>query len=225
MDLHGDEKILYAGNPSWRSQIKGHLLTIVVAILVGAIVVLAADTGIGIGIAIVVLLVGMALLWIERSRTRYVISSHRLHVREGFLAKEVQETRLDRITNVTTSQSVPERLLRIGTVDYDTAGDDGSRFQMTGVPHPDRLVRIVDEAQRAAIRSDREQAARVEARADAEIRRGYDDRGYDDRRDDPRYDDRRRDDRGYDDRPRDDRRYDDRRQDERGGDARYDDRR
>ncbi|MGE4427339.1 MAG: PH domain-containing protein [Solirubrobacteraceae bacterium] len=206
MDLHGDEKILYAGNPSWRSQIKGHLLTILAAILVGAIVVLAVDpVGIGIGIAIAVLLVGMVLLWIERSRTRYVISTHRLHVREGFLAKEVQETRLDRITNVTTSQSVPERLLRIGTVDYDTAGDDGSRFQMTGVPHPDRLVRVVDQAQREALRTDRERAARAEAEADADVRRRYDDRG---------------DDRRYDDRA-----YDERRHDDRGGDARYDDRR
>jgi hypothetical protein len=68
------------------------------------------------------------------------------------------------------NQSVPERLLRIGTVDYDTAGDDGSRFRMVGLPNPDALVRLVDRAQRDAFDRDRERTARAEAEADHQIR-------------------------------------------------------
>ncbi len=172
MDLHPDERILYARTPSWRSQFHKHLGGILAGILVGAIVYLAVDPdwiGILIGIAVVLLVSGY--LWIERSRTKYVVTTHRLRVRNGFISKELQETRLDRIQNVTVNQSVIERLLMIGTVDYDTAGDDGSRFQMTGVPKPDGLVRLVDQAQRAAFEAERRQSALAEAEADDEVRR------------------------------------------------------
>jgi uncharacterized membrane protein YdbT with pleckstrin-like domain len=170
MDLHGDERVIYSSNPSWRSQFGAHVLIVVGAILIGAVVLLAVSPDwIGVAVGIVLAVAGVAWLWVQRSRTTYVITTHRLRVREGFLAKEVQETRLDRIQNVTVSQSVPQRLLRVGTVDYDTAGDDGSRFRMTGVSNPDGVVRIVDRTQRSAIERDQERpaVARVEAGPDA----------------------------------------------------------
>lgn len=171
MDLHDDESILYSTTPSWKSQFGRHTLVLIGAILIGAVVLLAVDPDwIGIVVGIVIALVGTVLLWMERTRTKYVITTHRLRVREGFLAKEVQETRLDRIQNVTVNQSVLDRVLRIGTVDYDTAGDDGSRFQMAGVPEPEQLVRLVDRAHRASLETDRTQAALAEAEADAEVR-------------------------------------------------------
>ncbi|MFA4929571.1 MAG: PH domain-containing protein [Patulibacter sp.] len=172
MELHPDEQILYSKSPSWRNQFGAHGLVLVVAILIGAVVLLAVDPDwIGIVTGIVIALLGTGYLWIERSRTKYVITTHRLHVREGFLSKHVQETRLRRIQNVTINQSVPQRILRVGTVDYDTAGDDdGGRFRMEGVPNPDALIRLVDTAQRRVFDSEREQAARAEAEADAAVR-------------------------------------------------------
>ncbi len=177
MELHPDEQILYSKTPSWRSQFGSHLLVLVVAILIGAVVLLVVDPDwIGIVVGIVIALLGTGWLWIERSRTKYIITSHRLHVREGFLAKHVQETRLRRIQNVSVSQSVPQRILRVGTVDYDTAGDDGGNFQMIGVENPDALIRLVDTAQRKVFDSERTQAARAEAEADAEVRARYEQR-------------------------------------------------
>jgi uncharacterized membrane protein YdbT with pleckstrin-like domain len=174
MELHHDEQILYRKSPSWRNQIGSHVLVLLGAILVGAVVLLAVDPDwIGIVVGIVIALIGTAWLWIERSKTKYIVTTHRLHVREGFLSKHVQETRLRRIQNVSISQSVPQRIMRVGTVDYDTAGggsDDGSSFRMLGVEHPDALVRLVDKAQRAIFDSEREQAARAEAEADAAVR-------------------------------------------------------
>jgi uncharacterized membrane protein YdbT with pleckstrin-like domain len=181
MDLHADERILYAQSPSWRSQFTLHLGALVAAILVGAIVFLAVDPDwIGILVGIAVAVVAVVLLWLERSRTKYVITTHRIHVREGLISKELQETRLDRIQNVTVNQSVAQRLLMIGTVDYDTAGDDGSRFRMEGVPRPQGLVRLVDTAQRDALESERRKAAIAEAEADASVRSRYERGGYDD---------------------------------------------
>lgn len=174
MELHPDEQILYSESPSWRAQFGKHVLMLVAAILVGAVVLLAFDPDwIGIVAGIVIALLGTAYLWFERVRTKYIITTHRLHVREGFLSKHVQETRLRRIQNVSITQTVPQRILRIGTVDYDTAGDNGDHFRMDGVPSPDALIRLVDTAQRNVFDSERQQAARAEAEADAEIRQRH----------------------------------------------------
>ena len=43
-----------------------------------------------------------------------------------------------------------ERLLRVGTVDFDTAGTDDSEFRFVGVSDPNRIAAVVDEAQRQA---------------------------------------------------------------------------
>lgn len=175
MELHPDEQILYSESPSWRAQFGKHVLMLVAAILVGAVVLLALNPDwIGIVAGIVIALLGTGYLWMERIRTKYIITTHRLHVREGFLSKQVQETRLRRIQNVTTNQSVVQRMLGVGTVDYDTAGDDnGDRFRMDGVRNPDALIRLVDKAQRNVFESERLQAARAEAEADAEVRRRH----------------------------------------------------
>ncbi|MEV4419106.1 PH domain-containing protein [Patulibacter sp. NPDC049589] len=177
MDLHDDENVIFSASPSWRSQFGKHVLLVVVAIVVGALVGVIAEAGIGIAVGVVIAILAVGFLWAERSRTTYIVTNQRIQVREGFLSKEVQQTRLDRIQNVTLDQSVPQRLLRIGVVDYDTAGDDGSRFRMIGVSNPDALVRLVDRAQREELDAERQRTARAEAEADAAVQgraRGFD---------------------------------------------------
>jgi uncharacterized membrane protein YdbT with pleckstrin-like domain len=71
-------------------------------------------------------------------------------IRRGILAKRVQQTRIDRVQNVNTNQSLRERLLRVGTVDFDTAGTDDSEFRFVGIADPARVVAAVDRAQRDA---------------------------------------------------------------------------
>ena len=52
--------------------------------------------------------------------------------------------------NVNTSQTFVSRILRVGTVDFDTAGTDDSDFTFTGVGNPHEVVEAVDRAQREA---------------------------------------------------------------------------
>ena len=94
----------------------------------------------------VMVLVGL----VKRQATRYVITSERLHIRHGILSKRTQETRVQRVQNVNTEQSFFERLLQVGTVDFDTAGTDDSEFKFVGVGNPDEVVGAVDRAQREA---------------------------------------------------------------------------
>ena len=98
---------------------------------------------------VLVVLAGFAF----RLSTRYAITNQRLTIRRGILARHVQETRVERVQNVNTNQSVLDRLLRVGAVDFDTAGSDDSDFTFRGVANPERVVRAVDEAHRARERA------------------------------------------------------------------------
>jgi uncharacterized membrane protein YdbT with pleckstrin-like domain len=100
---------------------------------------------VGVGIVILVL-----AGFIRRIATVYTITNQRLRIKRGILSKKVQQTRIDRVQNVNTEQSVMDRLLRVGTVDFDTAGNDDSDFTFRGVSSPARVVEAVDRAQHAA---------------------------------------------------------------------------
>jgi uncharacterized membrane protein YdbT with pleckstrin-like domain len=92
----------------------------------------------------IVILVGL----IRRMATRYVISTERLNIRTGILSKHVQQTNIDRVQNVNTEQTFVDRILRVGAVDFDTAGTDDSDFTFRGVANPGGIVAAVDRAQR-----------------------------------------------------------------------------
>jgi uncharacterized membrane protein YdbT with pleckstrin-like domain len=118
--------------------------------VVGVIVLLVSSTGLGAG----VLAAGVGLVvlagFVKRMATVYTITNQRLRIKRGILSKKIQQTRIDRVQNVNTDQSVIERLLRVGTVDFDTAGTDDSDFTFAGVSSPSRVVEAVDRAQHSA---------------------------------------------------------------------------
>ena len=64
--------------------------------------------------------------------------------------KREQQTRIERVQNVNTSQSFLERVLGVGVVDFDTAGTDDSEFRFVGIADPGSVVVAVDRAQREA---------------------------------------------------------------------------
>ena len=84
--------------------------------------------------------------WFRRVSTVYLISNQRLRISRGVVRRRVQETRLDRVQNVNFDQSVVDRMLRVGTVDFDTAGTDDSEFRFDWVNNPEEVVRSVNDA-------------------------------------------------------------------------------
>ena len=118
--------------------------------VIGVIVLLVSSTGLGVG----VLAAGVGLVvlagFVKRMATVYTITNQRLRIKRGILSKKIQQTRIDRVQNVNTDQSVVERLLRVGTVDFDTAGTDDSDFTFAGVSSPSKVVEAVDRAHHAA---------------------------------------------------------------------------
>ena len=147
MDLHPSEHVIYEGRPSWRSILRFYLLGILAAAAGGAIAGLIwSDPGWGSLIGVVILLIVFVAGWVQRVGTRYFVTNERLHIRRGIVSRRSQETRLERIQNVNTRQGVFERLMRIGTVDFDTAGGSDYDFAFRGVSNPTSVGHAVDQA-------------------------------------------------------------------------------
>jgi uncharacterized membrane protein YdbT with pleckstrin-like domain len=147
MDLRANEHALYEGRPSWRALMSFYLGGIGVAVLVLVILgALAGSWGTAIVIAAVVAGLTLVVGYFRRISTKYLITNQRLRISRGVFRKRVQETRLERVQNVNYEQGVLDRLLGVGTVDFDTAGTDDSEFRFDWVNGPEEVVRAVDRA-------------------------------------------------------------------------------
>lgn len=149
MDLHAGETVIFEGRPSWRSILGFYVTGFVAAVVIGAVVGLAETSGVGVGVFFVLFVVVLIVGLLKRIGTSYTITNERLHIRRGLLSRSVQQTKLERVQNVNTEQSFFQRILQIGTVDFDTAGTDDSDFTFRGVANPDDVVAAVDRAQYA----------------------------------------------------------------------------
>jgi uncharacterized membrane protein YdbT with pleckstrin-like domain len=147
------EVVLFRGHPSWLTLtpmlIKGAVLALVAGVLAGLASavsgghVLVAWVIVGV-LAVFVLVLGLGQM--RRMRTTYAITTRRLLIETGLFSRQLHEAHLHRIQNVNAMQSLPQRLFRIGTVRFDTAGEYGFDFYFYGVENPRRIVRTVDGA-------------------------------------------------------------------------------
>jgi uncharacterized membrane protein YdbT with pleckstrin-like domain len=153
VDLHPGEDVVYEGHPTWRALLAFYLGGLLLAAVIGVVVALAASVALGVLCGVVCALLVLVVGFVRRIGTTYMVSNQRLYIRRGILAKRVQQTRIDRVQNVNTNQRILERVLRFGTVDFDTAGTDDSDFRFVGIANPDGVVAAIDTAQREAAQS------------------------------------------------------------------------
>jgi uncharacterized membrane protein YdbT with pleckstrin-like domain len=147
MEMRAGERELYEGRPSWRALMSFYAIGIGVAGLVLVVVGLLADSW-GTAIVIAAVIAGLTLVvgYLRRIGTKYLITTQRLRISRGLVRKHVQETRLERVQNVNYQQGVLDRVLGVGSVDFDTAGTDDSEFRFEWVNHPEEVVQAVDRA-------------------------------------------------------------------------------
>jgi uncharacterized membrane protein YdbT with pleckstrin-like domain len=153
VDPEPGEEIFFHGHPSWRSltpfYVKGLVVSLIVGVIVGVITRIT-DHRVQIGWVVVAVLVVFLVLaatgQLRRIQTTYSITDQRLAIETGLLSKELHQTRLERVQNVNSNQSLGERILRIGTVDFDTAAEADFAFSFRGVGNPREIVRTVDRA-------------------------------------------------------------------------------
>lgn len=168
LDLHPSEHVIFAGHPSWRGTLSFYLRGTLVALGVAAVAALATVIGGGFDLTWVVVgflvaVAGVVLVgFVYRLSTTYTITNQRLTIERGILSKHMQQTRVERVQNVNTDQTLVDRLMRVGQVDFDTAGSDDSDFTFRGVANPQQVVRAVDKAHREREQRIAEQAAEDE---------------------------------------------------------------
>ena len=146
---------MFEGHPSWRSilafYVKGLVLVLICAFAVAIVTGITGETDSGLVALVAVLGAAVVVLagFIKRITTHYTITTRRLHIKRGIIAREIQETRLERVQNVNYNQSLLQRMLQVGDVDFDTAAGDDYNFIFAGVANPDEVVEQVDRATHA----------------------------------------------------------------------------
>ncbi len=138
MDLHEGETVLFEGRPSWRAILGFYIVGVLVAAAIAADRRPIGSTGGGVGVFVGLVVLVVLIGWIRRIGTRYAITNERLWIQRGILARHRTRRASTRVQNVNTDQSVVERMLRVGVVDFDTAGTDApdSEFAFRGVNDP-----------------------------------------------------------------------------------------
>jgi uncharacterized membrane protein YdbT with pleckstrin-like domain len=146
VNLSAGEQVIFEGHPSWRAILGFYLKGILVAIVLGVIAKVASGNGAVIGVVVVVIALTVLIGFVKRVATVYTITNRRLNIKRGIFSRDIQETRLERVQNVNYSQSVYQRIMQIGDVDFDTAASGDYDFIFFGVANPGEVVHRVDQA-------------------------------------------------------------------------------
>lgn len=144
------ETVIWQGHPTWRAMIGWYTRGALAVMGVLALLWLGSLLGLGPehgtagwvlwGLVLFALVVAYDTL--RRFTTTYTVTSHRLHIRRGIIARNEQSARIERVQNVNTHQGPLERLLRVGVIDFDTAGtgEAEASFRFDGVANPHQIV-------------------------------------------------------------------------------------
>jgi uncharacterized membrane protein YdbT with pleckstrin-like domain len=154
MDTLQGETVVWKGHPSWKAlllyYVKWTLVSLVPAalwVLLDSVMSDPPSPSLFALVTVCGLVLTYGVGWIRRATTRYTITSSRIHIRTGIVSRREHSTQLSRIQNVNVNQSLFQRILGIGNVDWDTAGteESGADFTLRGVDDPSGIVRVVDE--------------------------------------------------------------------------------
>ena len=158
MDLAPDERVIWEGHPSMRASLKFLLLGLVAAAAAGALGGLISEAAhderkTSWTVVPVLVVLAILLVWavLKRLATRYTATDRRLIVRKGLISRNVEQSRLERVQTVNTRQGVIDRMLGIGTIEFDTAsGEADEDLRFAGIGDPHGVAERIDRATRPA---------------------------------------------------------------------------
>ncbi|HEV7823570.1 MAG TPA: PH domain-containing protein [Mycobacteriales bacterium] len=94
-------------------------------------------------LAVVLLLAFVVVPLLRWRTTHYVITTHRLLFRQGILARHGRDLGLSRITDVSYTQSLWERIINSGTLTIESAGDSGATV-LRQIPDSDGVQQLIN---------------------------------------------------------------------------------
>jgi len=89
-----------------------------------------------------VLSICLALLW-QWASACYRVSAFGVEVRRGLFAQQTVGLRFQDIRSMTIRQSLPERLLNVGLLEFTSAGTEGAPVQFAQIAHPAKILALV----------------------------------------------------------------------------------
>ena len=131
--LAEDEEVVRHLHPHWLTLVRPVLVLLLVVggtSFGAALVPAGASQGtvravLG-GLALVVLVVAVLRPVLRWRTTHHVVTTHRVLLREGVLARRGRDIALSRIADVSYGQTLGQRLVRSGTLTIETVGEGGS---------------------------------------------------------------------------------------------------
>jgi uncharacterized membrane protein YdbT with pleckstrin-like domain len=119
----------------------------------------------------VIVMALLILLWwslrpyLRWATTHYVVTTRRIVLREGVIARNGRDVPLNRVNDVTFSHSVVERFFRSGTLVIESAGERG-QVVLNDVPRVERVQRTVYDLVQDSEDDDWHDGRRARARRD-----------------------------------------------------------
>ena len=139
------ESVVLDLHPHWKVIVVPFLELMALLALTGFL--LAQDFGstanyVIIGIALLVLIVLFVVPLLKWRTTHFVVTSERVVMRSGVLARQGRDIPLARINDVSFQHTFFERLLGCGTLVVESAGERG-QVTLTDIPRVEKTQRVV----------------------------------------------------------------------------------
>lgn len=156
--LSGGERSVLLLHPHWKTVLRPILLLILVLVALGTLVYyrrhIPPAAFLGSGVLAVIVLTGVAIPVLRWRTTSYELTTRRLRLRRGILSRSGRDFPLIRISDVSFSHGLIDRLLGCGQLIVESAGEHG-QLVLTEIPHVEMvqatLFQLVeDEQQRLA---------------------------------------------------------------------------
>ena len=128
----GEEKPVFELKPAWRAHL-GLLFW-----------------GFGLLVVFGVGLLFLLRAWYLVAATRYRLTTQRLFVQTGLVAKNLEEVELFRVKDVTLTQGMLQRMLGVGTVVVLSTDDTAPRLELHGILGPMEVKEQIRTAFRAS---------------------------------------------------------------------------
>jgi uncharacterized membrane protein YdbT with pleckstrin-like domain len=148
--LAEDEEIVQHLHPHWLTvfwPVVRFLLIVGAASFAMAVIPAGRQQGIlrmlVLALAVVLLVAVVAVPLLRWRSTHYVVTTHRLLFREGILTRRGRELGLARITDVSYTQTLWERIIRSGTLSIESAGDGGATV-LKQIPDSERVQQLLN---------------------------------------------------------------------------------
>jgi uncharacterized membrane protein YdbT with pleckstrin-like domain len=179
--LAEDEEIVRHLHPHWLTvfwPVVRFLLIVGAASFGAALIPPSAQQGtlrlLVLGLAVVLVLITVVVPLLRWRTTHYVVTTHRLLFREGIVARSGRDLGLSRITDVSYTQTLWERIIKSGTITIQSAGEHAT--VLTRIPDSDGVQQLLNHmVEEDADRRAQESAGYI--RGDHGYFRGDDGRG------------------------------------------------